>query len=225
MPIGTVIPALNEAGVLPRLLNTLRPVSTLEIVVADGGSTDGTAAVAERLGAKVIQCPPGRGAQLNAGARAVTGDILFFIHADVMPPPGFEKAIPEILGVPGVAAGAFRLSIGAPELAFRMIERAANARSRLFGLPYGDQGFFLKRSTFDRMGGFADIPLMEDVDMVRRCRQAGKVVTADESMTVSARRWRKEGWLATTLRNSALLGLFLAGVPARRLAFFYPSHG
>ncbi len=153
------------------------------------------------------------------------GDILFFIHADVTPAPGFEKVILKLLDVPGVAAGAFRLAIAAKGFAYRAIERTANFRSRLLSLPYGDQGFFLKRSTFDRMGGFADIPLMEDVELVRRCRRAGKVVTAPEAMTVSARRWQKEGRLATSIRNSALLTLFLAGVPARRLAFFYPSHG
>lgn len=209
---------------LPRLLRKLSETPNLDVVVADGGSTDGTIEAAERAGVKVVRCRRGRGPQLNAGAAAVRGDILFFIHADSHPPAGFETLIPKILVDDAVIAGAFRLRISASGILMRLIEAAANIRSRLCSMPYGDQGFFLRRSAFERAGRFADIPIMEDVDMVRRCRRLGRVVTAPEVMEVSARRWRKEGWLAATARNSLLAILFISGVSARRLAFFYPPN-
>lgn len=224
MPISVIVPTLNEADELPRLLTFLSAVPDLEIVVSDGGSEDGTPDAAVRMGVRLVRSECGRGRQMNAGAAASHGDILFFLHADAMPAAGFEKAIRRILGSDAVAAGAFRLLIDAEGWAFRLIERGADFRSRVCSMPYGDQGFFLRRRTFERLGGFADIPLMEDADLIRRCRSLGVVVTAREGMRVSARRWRKEGWLVTTARNSLLISLFLAGVPARRLAFLYPPH-
>lgn len=222
MSLSIIIPALNEAAALPGLIGQLRTGGAEEIVVSDGGSQDGTAAVAEGLGVKVVRGCQGRGRQLNAGAAASIGDILFFLHADSNPPPRFEAIIRSILARPGVHAGSFRLAIAADGRAYRLIESAANFRSRVLGLPYGDQGFFLPRRTFDRLGGYADIPIMEDVDMARRCRGLGKIGIAEESMTVSARRWQKEGWARTTIRNLTILCLFQAGVPARRLAGLYP---
>ena len=222
--ISVIVPTLNEAGTLPRLLGRCRPASEMEVVVSDGGSEDGTPDTAERLGARVVRSGRGRGRQMNAGARVARGDVLLFVHADAEPPHCLQADIASILGRPGVVAGAWLLSIDAAGASYRMIERLANLRSRVFQLPYGDQGFFIRRADFDFLGGFSDAPIMEDVEMVRRCRRRGRIVTAGSRMLVSARRWKKEGWLHTTARNLLVLTLYSAGVSPRRLLALYPPH-
>ncbi|MBI4178635.1 TIGR04283 family arsenosugar biosynthesis glycosyltransferase [bacterium] len=225
--ISVIIPALNEAPALSRLLPSLQPAAAagiLEVIVSDGGSRDGTADTAGNFGARVVKSGGGRGPQLNAGAEAASGQILFFLHADAAPPESFARDISRVLADPGVAMGAFQLRIDAPGIGFRLIEGFANQRSRLLALPYGDQGFFIRRAYFRRLGGFAPIPIMEDVDLALRVRKLGKIVISNSTVQVSARRWKSEGWMRTSLRNLALLFLFAVGVPPRFLARFYPVH-
>jgi rSAM/selenodomain-associated transferase 2 len=220
--ISVVVPVLNEEKAILPLLVHLKGLG-MEIVVSDGGSRDRTRALAESMADRVVVGSPGRSRQMNLGAKAASGGILFFVHADSFPPPSAPDVIRRTLAGPGVAAGAFRLRIETRRLGLRLIHRLANFRAKAFKLPYGDQGLFLTRRVFDAVGGFTDLPLMEDVDLVRRVKALGRVIIARESMTTSARRWERDGILATTLRNQRRLLRFFLGSPARRLARDYPD--
>jgi rSAM/selenodomain-associated transferase 2 len=189
-----------------------------EIIVADGGSTDGTAAVAEARGARVVGSEPGRGRQMNRGAAAATGDVLLFLHADTLLPAGYEKHVVSVLQQDGVSAGAFELSIDAPHRSLRVIERAVNWRSRLLGMPYGDQAIFVEAAMFRRAGGFPDVGAMEDFELVRRLRRSGRVAIAPAQVVTSARRWLGCGVWRTTALNQLCVAAYLMGVPADRIA-------
>lgn len=195
------MPVLNEAGVLRETLSALELGGREELIVVDGGSTDATAAIAHEFTARVYVTGRGRARQMNYGAARARGEILFFLHADCVPPPAAFGMIRVVLEDRRVAGGAFDLGIGHPALRFRAVERGANLRSRLTGVPYGDQGLFMRRETFERLGGFADIPLMEDIEMGRRLLAEGRVVFLRPRMTASPRRWLAEGTLNTTLRD------------------------
>ncbi|MDP2689529.1 MAG: TIGR04283 family arsenosugar biosynthesis glycosyltransferase, partial [Deltaproteobacteria bacterium] len=215
MNLSVIIPALNEAAVLKGAF--LSVGEGVEVIVADGGSTDGTVELALSLGARVIRADRGRGAQMDAGALASTGGALLFLHADSTLPPGWAGAVTKALGERGVAGGAFRLAIGSGKRRFRVIERAVALRCRALGLIYGDQALFVKREVFFRAGGFNKLPLMEDVDCVKRLRRHGRIVLLDKPVTTSPRRWERKGALAVTLKNLAILSLYFAGVPPGRL--------
>ncbi len=219
MKLSVIIPALNEASNIASAIENV--VGRAEVIVADGGSIDGTPGAARALGARVVETPPGRGLQMDAGARAATGDVLVFLHADTVLPAGWNKAIEEALSRDGVAAGAFRLRIGSPGAWFRLIELAAALRARLFGLVYGDQAMFVRRDVFLRAGGFNKLPLMEDVDCVKRLRRFGSVVLLKEAVVTSPRRWARKGALVASLKNSALLALYFMGVSPERLYGWY----
>jgi len=218
--ISVIIPARNEEAALPATLAALTSEAVHEIIVADGGSSDRTATIASQAGATIVASPPGRGRQMNTGAATATGDILFFLHADTLAPPGFAAEIHRILADPAVVLGAFRLGIAGHTPGYRVIETLANLRAHL-GLPYGDQGFFLRTPDFRAMGGFADLPLLEDVELVRRLWQRGKIRLAASAVRTSARRWQRLGILRTTLRNQLVLLGFLLGQPPDRLARWY----
>ena len=215
--LAVVVPALNAAAVLPRALESLAPGRgrIAEIVVADGGSTDGTQAVAEAGGARVIEAPRGRGSQLRAGVAATTAPWLLVLHADSHLGPGWPEALPA-----DGRAGWFRLRLDDAAPAARRVERLANWRARRFGLPYGDQGLVLPRALYDAVGGYCDMPLMEDVDLVRRIGRR-RLVELDAEVVTSAIRYRREGYWRRPLRNLACLSLFLAGMaPARILGLY-----
>jgi rSAM/selenodomain-associated transferase 2 len=212
--IGVVVPALNEAAVIATALARLCGVP---VTVADGGSDDGTRERAEAAGARVVVETGGRGAQQNAGAATLADvDALLFLHADTILPGGWQAEVERILAG-GAALGAFRLAIpGHP-----LIAAGANARSRLLALPYGDQALFLRRSTFDALGGFRPLPIMEDFDLVRRARRLGPVRLARMAVTTSNRRWRRRGAVRATLVNQLMLAGWALGVAPDRLAAFY----
>ncbi len=216
--ISVVIPARNEAASIGPVIDRALEAAPLEVIVVDGQSTDGTAAVAEAHGARVVASPPGRGRQLNCGAAAAAGDVLLLLHADTFLPRRFGAHIGRILAGRGVCAGAFRLRIDAPGGAFRMIERAVNWRSRLLQMPYGDQGIFLDAATFRRVGGCPDIPAMEDFELVRRLRRLGRIEIAEAAVVTSARRWARHGIRRTTMLNQACIAAYLLGVSAHRIA-------
>lgn len=223
--ISIVIPTLNEEAHLGGLLGLINPDDdSVEVIVSDGGSRDGTVELAGRMGARVVTGARGRGPQLNAGARIARGQIIFFLHADAMPPAEFTRMIPDHARDGTIALLAFRLAIAAPGLPFRLIERAANFRSRVFSMPYGDQGFFMRREVFEKLGGFGNFPIMEDVDFVRRARRLGKIKIIPANLRVSARRWIREGWIRSTARNMSLLALYTLGIPPHRLSRLYPAH-
>lgn len=221
--LTVVIPTLNAAHGLPRTLAALgRPDAGLEIVVADGGSRDGTCALAEAHGARVVKVPAGRGPQLAAGAEAAAADAtwLLFLHADTVPAPGWRDVVARHVATTPGRAGYFRFALDDPSSAARRVERLVAWRCRLLALPYGDQGLLISRELYSAVGGFAAVPLMEDVDLIRRLgrrRLAGLPATA----TTSAARYRRGGWWARPLRNLGILTLWFCGVPPSTLARLY----
>jgi rSAM/selenodomain-associated transferase 2 len=170
------------------------------------------------LGAVVVACEPGRGRQMNAGAAVTTGEFLLFLHADTLPPVDYQKLIRQTLEQPGVVAGAFQLRIDAPNRLLRAIEWFVNLRSRWLSLPYGDQGLFMRADTFRDMGGYADIPAMEDYELVRRLAKRGRIRLAPASVRTSARRWLHQGVVCATMVNQACIIGYHLGVNPCRLA-------
>jgi rSAM/selenodomain-associated transferase 2 len=220
-PISVIIPTLNEARQLAAAVQTAVAGENIEVIVADGGSTDGTVDLARRLGVQAIAAPPGRAGQMNAGAGIASGEILIFLHADTRLPPRFDAAVRQALAQPGVTAGAFRLAIDAPGRLLRWIEAGANRRSRRLGLAYGDQALFMTKAAFQSVGGYPDLPIMEDFVLVRRLRRLGKVATLDAAVLTSGRRWEKRGILRTTMINQLVVAGFHLGIPPGRLARWY----
>lgn len=218
--VSIVVPTLNEEEIVPRILGDLREIATPhDVVVADGGSLDGTVAAAVRLGARVIAAPRGRAAQMNAGAADTTGDWLCFLHADSRLPGSARRCLDDLLRDPGAArAAVWNLAIDAPGLWARVVERGAWLRDRVAGLPYGDQGLLVTRELFEEVGGFAPLPIMEDVAMVRALGRRTRLRRLPAPVITSARRWYREGPLRTLARNTVLALAYEAGVPAHRLA-------
>jgi rSAM/selenodomain-associated transferase 2 len=224
--VSVVVPVLNEAGRIASCLRSLRRfVPPWEVLVVDGGSGDGTGEIAASLageGVRTLRAPRGRGPQMNAGARAASGDVLLFLHADVTLPDDAPGWIDAALAEEGVVAGAFRIrtEADAPGSMPGMLLRLADVRSRYTGLPYGDQALFVRAEVFRRVGGFAEIPLMEDLDLARRLRRVGKIRTAPTAVRVSGRRF-----LARPIRSAFSWSLFpilyRLGVPPGLLARFY----
>jgi rSAM/selenodomain-associated transferase 2 len=158
---------------------------------------------------------------MNAGAEAATGKVLVFLHADTRLPDGFEHQVCRLLSEPGTAGGAFRLRLDAPDLRFHIIEGLANWRSRYMEMPYGDQAIFVKTSLFLEIGGFPDIPVMEDVELIRRLRKKGHIALAPVPVVTSARRWMSQGFYQTTLIHQAFLAAYFLGISPLRLNRWY----
>lgn len=220
--ISIIIPVLNEAAdTIRSTLASVQNVENVEVIVVDGGSQNETVALVQSWGVKVLFSTAGRAYQMNAGATAATGDILLFLHADTSLPLGFEKLVPLTLAQSGTVAGAFELKINSPMRSLRLVEKMVNWRSRFFSLPYGDQAIFLKASVFHDIGGFPDLPIMEDFELIRCLRRLGRIAIVPTPVLTSARRWHKLGVLKTTLINQiVILGYFL-GVPSSHLVKFY----
>lgn len=225
LAISVVIPALNEAANLPSVLGTIQTATQVEVIVVDGGSSDGTAAVALAMGARVVVSARGRSHQMNRGAKVAKNPILLFLHADTRLPEGFEQAIRQTLAQPGVVAGAFRLTIDGSGQGLRWVEWGVNLRSRWLHLPYGDQAIFIRAEVFEQLGGFPDLPMMEDFELVRRLKQLGRVAIAPAAVVTSDRRWHSLGILRTTLANQVMVAGYLLGVDPHRLAQWYRSLG
>ena len=220
--ISGVIPTLNEAATLPEALAVLgRAAIVREVLVTDGGSTDGTTSLAEAAGARVVAAPRGRGSQLAAGAAAASGDWLLFLHADCHFEPGWENAVGAFVAAPEAEsrAGYFDFALDDPAPAARRLERIVAWRCRVLALPYGDQGLLIARTLYDTVGGFAPLPLMEDVDLVRRLGRR-RLARLGASCFASARRYRS-GYLRRLLRNLLCLSLYFAGVPPDRIVWLY----
>jgi len=216
--LSVVIPTLNAETHLADCLERMKGAD--EIVVVDGGSTDETISVAEQFGAHFLSAPRGRGAQLRAGGEAARGDWLLFLHADSLPDPVWPAAIAaHIAGHPNIGAY-FILRLADRAWQARAVERAVAVRSAALGLPYGDQGLLVPRSLYEEVGGYRPLPLMEDVDLVRRIGRRRLVALEAEAWT-SAERWRRDGWVLRSARNLACLGLYGLGVPPERLARLY----
>jgi rSAM/selenodomain-associated transferase 2 len=221
--LSIIVPALREAANLARLLPALRAAAPgAEIIVADAGSDEGTREVAMRVaGVTVLTCERGRARQMNAGARAARGDTLLFLHADTVLPDGFEASITRALTEPGVVAGRFDVRLDNPRWPFRMIGSLMNLRSRWSGISTGDQALFVRRDVFEALGGFPDIPLMEDIELTRRLKRRGRQAALRERVTTSARKWEREGVARTIGLMWTLRLLYACGVSPARLHRWY----
>lgn len=220
MTLSVVIPTLNAAATLSATLASLDGAD--EVIVSDGGSTDGTPYIASRFGAKIITSLSGRGRQLAAGAEQACGDWLLFLHADTTLEEGWNHAIDAYIADPANQnrAAAFRFALDDGSAEARRLERMVAWRAETLALPYGDQGLLIKRDFYGSLGGFRALPLMEDVDLIRRIGRRRLVVLPIEART-SAARWRAEGWVARSLRNITCLSLYFLGVPPRLLLRLY----
>ncbi|HYO16388.1 MAG TPA: TIGR04283 family arsenosugar biosynthesis glycosyltransferase [Thermoanaerobaculia bacterium] len=216
--LAIVVPTLNEEDTLRRNLPAALAAAD-EVVVADGGSMDRTPEVARELGARVVAGPPGRGSQLNQGAAAATADILVFLHADTTLPPGGVAAVRQIVAR-GAAGGAFLVRFDSGGI-LRLGSWLVNLRTRLTRLPLGDQAQFATRETFDRLGGFKDWPILEDLDFALRLRRTGRLALIEDMVTTGARRFRAQGVLRTVATNWLIWLLFLLGVSPHRRARLY----
>ena len=223
VPVSIVIPTLDEARELPLALDHLvRLGGPLEVIVTDGGSTDGTVALAERhpLAPRVVSAERGRAAQMNAGAAAATGDPIVFLHADTRLP---LDALRRLRRAPrSVAGGNFALRFDGGDRFARLLGAWYAAQRRL-GVYYGDSAIWLRRAAFDALGGFRRLPVMEDYDLVRRLERHGRTACLPGPAITSGRRWRELGVARTVASWMAIRWLFLAGVSARRLAALYPK--
>jgi uncharacterized protein len=219
--ISVIIPALDEAVHLRRTLAGLAGGERVEIIVVDGGSRDETIAVAAAHGARVLTAPRGRARQMNFGAAAARGELLLFLHADTLLPPGFAVQVRQEMARPEVVAGAFRLAISGPERGLRLVEKGANWRAAALGMPYGDQALFLRAGLFQELGGFPDQPLLEDFALMRTLRRRGRIAIAPLAATTSGRRWRQLGILRATLLNQLIILAFLLGCSPCRLHHWY----
>jgi rSAM/selenodomain-associated transferase 2 len=220
MDISVIIPTLNEERVLARAIASVSPFAA-EVLVVDGGSIDRTLEVAAAAGSKILRAPPGRGTQMNCGARAAAGDILLFLHADCALVDGAAGAVRLALSDPSIVVGCFALRVDSPAPALRWVGFGSNLRARWLGLPYGDQALFVRRVDFESAGGYRELPLMEDVDLVLRLRRRGRIACLRETVTTLPRHWESRGPTWTTLVNWSAVLLFLAGVSAERLAPLY----
>ncbi|QDT69112.1 Glycosyl transferase family 2 [Planctomycetes bacterium MalM25] len=226
MKLSIVIPTLDEQGNLPRALGAVRGLTaawggTVETIVVDGGSQDGTVALAEEAGVRVLTSEPGRGRQLRAGCQAATGGAVLLLHADTVPCPAMGEQLAGALADPSIGCGAFRQRIDAPGVLYRWLEKGNAYRASRLRTPYGDQAIFVRSELLERVGGVPDLPLMEDVELMRRLRKHARPVLLDGPLTVSARRWRRRGVVRQTATNWALVLAYRCGVSPERLARWY----
>ena len=220
MQLSIIIPTLDEAEAVVALLQQLQPLRAHghEVILADGGSKDDTVALAEPLVDRVLVTPAGRARQMNAGAAVANGQMLWFVHADSSIP---ERADEHILQSAGPVWGRFNIHLSGDRMLLRVVERLMNLRSRITGIATGDQGIFVSRALFERVGGYADLPLMEDIDLSKRLKHAQTPVCLHNTLTASSRRWEQKGIVRTIVMMWYLRLAWFLGVPATRLASRY----
>ncbi len=218
--ISIVIPVLNDVEATRQILRQIASDSSVEVIVVDGGTDQRLdEVVAGRNGTRLLRAAPGRAGQMNAGAREASEEWILFLHADSQLPDRWREtvtALPET-----VVGGWFRFAIDDRAWQARVIERLVAWRVRALTLPYGDQGLLVRRTVFNRLGGFHELVFLEDVEFVRRLAGAGPVAELPLPLRTSARRWRRDGWFRRSARNSMIVALYFAGVSPARLARWY----
>ncbi len=224
--ISIIIPTYNEAETLQTTLDRLHAhaqgnleAGDFEIIIVDGGSTDGTVAIAQSQTTTVLQTSLSRAHQMNQGAAIARGDILLFLHADTHLPKNFDRLIQDS----PTPAGAFRLAIDHPHWQLRLVEWGTQIRSQCFQLPYGDQAIFLSTHLFQKLNGYPELPIMEDFVLVRTISRTHRLTLLPATVTTSARRWMKRGILQTTLINQLMILGFYAGIAPETLRRWYRS--
>lgn len=219
--ISVIIPTLNEESNIGKTISSAQQFMKAEIIVADGESIDNTLSMAKSCGAITLKTAPGRSQQMNAGAKLASGNILLFLHGDSILPRNYERYIYDALKKPDVVAGAFRFKLDDDSTGLRIVEYLANWRSRYLQKPYGDQGIFIRKDLFTTIGGFPEIPIMEDYEFIKRVCKFGKIYTAPKPVMTSARRWKKLGTFRTTLINQLIIVGYAIGIDSMRLAKWY----
>jgi rSAM/selenodomain-associated transferase 2 len=223
--VSIIVPVLNEADTINEFISHLVVVSAgcnTEIIVVDGDPDGSTIQKIHSREVKAIISPPGRGTQMNAGAAAASGTVFLFVHADTLLPADAIECILDACHRRRAAGGAFLLGIDNKKPIFRMIEAWANIRSVIAKIPYGDQAIFIRSNVFLRLGGYGLLPIMEDIDIVRRLKKQGlSLRILNKPVLTSARRWEKDGVVYCIIRNNLLSNLYHAGVKASRLKRFY----
>jgi rSAM/selenodomain-associated transferase 2 len=220
MQLSIIIPAINEADTIGVLLRQLQPLRRRgnEVILVDGGSTDATVALAGPLVDRLLTTPAGRARQMNAGAEVAKGQMLWFLHADSSIPAGADAYV---LDNATPVWGRFDIRLSGNSLLLRSVAALMNLRSSITGIATGDQGLFVSRSMFDRVGGYADLPLMEDVDLSKRLKRIQRPVCVPHALTTSSRRWENYGVVRMILLMWTLRLAWFLGVPAARLARYY----
>ena len=224
--ISIILPTLNEEAQIVAGLQALQPLrgQNCELIVADGGSRDRTAALAKPLADQVIMSARGRAAQMNAGASKAQGDILWFLHADSLPPPDAVELIRAVLSNPDRHWGRFDVRLSGCHPALRMVETLMNVRSRLTSIATGDQGIFIRRTLFEQIGGYPSIALMEDIALSRLLKRYGRPACLRQRLQTSSRRWERDGIIRTILLMWRLrLAYFLGADPDRLARNYYRS--
>jgi rSAM/selenodomain-associated transferase 2 len=218
--ISVIVPTLNEAATIAACVELLAAEpDVLEVLVADGGSTDQTREIARRIvGVQVIEAPLGRAWQLNRAAAQAQGSILWFVHADTQIQAGAAEEVVTLSCSPQFAVGAFHFAIDQPGARNRLIERLTSWRCRWFGLPYGDQGVFVRRELFARLGGFPEQPILEDVHFVRAAKRHGRCVISARPIFTSPRRWDRHGLVRVFFQHQWILLLDALGVSPATIA-------
>ncbi len=220
--LSAIVPMLNEAASIASTLGALRRgAPDAEIVVVDGGSIDSSVAIAQPLCDTLIGASRGRAHQMNAGARASHGDALVFVHADTLVPSSFAADIASALSDPAVVGGRFDVRLDSAALAYRIIGAMISIRSRISRTATGDQAIFVRREVFDRLGGFPNLELCEDLEFARRLKRAGRIACLRARVTTSARRWNRDGVIRTIVRMWLIRAMYLMGVAPARLKRMY----
>ncbi len=220
--LAIIIPCLNEAAALDDQLRALQGLPDVRIVFVDGGSDDDTVARIRQAGFECIEHAPGRATQMNAGAALCReADVLCFLHADTMLTAEHLADIRDVMGEPAIAGGRFDVRLSGSSMAFRLIERLMNWRSRLTRISTGDQAMFVRRKMFEWLGGFPEQPLMEDIELSRRLKRVGKIACLPRPVVTSGRRWERHGIGRTVLLMWKLRLYYRLGVPVEKLAAMY----
>ncbi len=216
--VSVIIPVLNEAE---HIAATVASANNAEVIVVDGGSADDTVRIAQDLGVKVLLShTANRAQQMNAGAQMATGETLLFLHADTLLPSQFDTMIRQATSR-NIVAGAFALQIDGDFWGLRLVEIGVNMRSRIFALPYGDQAIFLNAKLFKQLGGFTNLPIMEDFELVCRLRRRGKIALISAPVITSNRRWQKLGIIQTTVLNQVAIFAYLIGICPEKIIAWY----